>query len=95
MQTDGSQGLRPADCRPGDITVSDADTDDSGDLSEAELAALTVAQLKRIADEMGITLTKTKKADIIDEILAAQEAANENTDPDAPGTDPDPDAPGD
>ena len=83
MQADGSQGLCAADRGPGDITVSDADTDDSGDLSEAELLALTVSQLKRIADEMGITLTATKKAGIIEEILAAQAAAAEdNADPD-------------
>ena len=64
------------------MTVSDADTDDSGDLSEDELSALTVAQLRRIADEMGITLTKTKKADIIAEILAAlNPAEEEETDP--------------
>ena len=35
---------------------------------------MTVAQLKAIAAELGITLTKTKKADIIAEILAAQSA---------------------
>ena len=78
MQADGSQGLRAPDCRPGDITVSDADTDESGDLSEAELLALTVSQLKRITDEMGITLTATTKAGIIEEILAAQAAAAED-----------------
>lgn len=78
MRSDRPGGLRQADCRPGDLTVSDADTDDSGDLSEAELLALTVTQLKRLADEMGITLTATKKAGIIAEILAAQEAAAED-----------------
>lgn len=41
---------------------------------------------------MGITLTATRKAEIIAEILAAQET--ENADPDAPGTETDPDAPG-
>ncbi len=83
MQADGSQGLCAPDCRPGDITVSDADTDSSGDLSEAELLALTVTQLKRIADEMGLTLTATKKAGIIEEILAAQAAADD-TEPSDP-----------
>jgi len=33
---------------------------------------------------MGITLTATKKAGIIAEILAAQEAANETPDPETP-----------
>lgn len=83
MQAAGPQGLCQDHCGPGDITVSDADTDDSGDLSEAERLALTVSQLKRIADEMGITLTATKKAGIIEEILAAQAAAaEENAAPD-------------
>ena len=49
------------------------DTDESGTISEEELTALTVAQLKAYAAEKGITLTKTKKADIIAEILAALE----------------------
>lgn len=35
--------------------------------------ALTVAQLKALAVSMGITLTATKKADIVAEILAAQD----------------------
>lgn len=78
MQAAGPGRVREAHRRPGDLTVSDADTDDSGDLSEAELLALTVTQLKRLADEMGITLTATKKAGIIAEILAAQEAAAED-----------------
>ena len=46
-------------------------------LSEDELSSLTVAQLRALASEMGITLTATRKADIIAEILAAQSAAAE------------------
>ncbi len=92
MQADGSQGLRAPDCRPGELTVSDADTDESGDLSEAELLALTVTQLKRIAGEMGITLTATTKAGIIEEILAAQAAAAED-DTVPGGDDPEPGEP--
>lgn len=54
-------------------TVADeADTDSDGVLSESELQALTVAKLKRLATEMGYTLTTTRKADIIAEILAQQ-----------------------
>lgn len=49
-----------------------SDTDGNGVLSEDELTALTVAQLRALAGEMGITLTATRKADIIAEILAAQ-----------------------
>jgi hypothetical protein len=47
------------------------DTDESGTISEEELTALTVAQLKAYAAEKGITLTATRKADIVAEILAA------------------------
>lgn len=55
------------------MTVADeADTDSDGVLSESELQALTVAKLKRLATEMGYTLTTTRKADIIAEILAQQ-----------------------
>ena len=54
------------------ITFEAADSDSDGKLSESELNALTIAQLKAIAAEKGYTLTKTKKADIIQEILTAQ-----------------------
>ena len=50
-----------------------ADTNSDGELSQEELEALTVAQLRALAEDMNITLTATKKADIIAEILAAQE----------------------
>ena len=46
----------------------------SGDGYTAEsLGSMTVAQLKALAAGEGYTLTKTKKADIIDEILEQQE----------------------
>ena len=38
-------------------------------LSESELSALTVAQLKELAAEYGLTLTQTTKSNIIAEIL--------------------------
>lgn len=38
---------------------------------------MTVAQIKALASEMGYTITATRKADIIAEFLAAQEAAND------------------
>lgn len=53
-------------------TDEEIDTDESGTISEEELTALTVAQLKAYAAEKGIKLTATRKADIIAEILAAQ-----------------------
>lgn len=37
-----------------------------------ELNGMTVAQLKALASERGYTLTKTRKAEIIAEILAQQ-----------------------
>lgn len=63
--------------RAGVVTAAAADTNSDGELSEEELSALTVAQLRAIAAEKGITLTKTKKADIIAEILAALAAEAE------------------
>ncbi len=41
-------------------------------LSEDDLTDLTIAQLRAIAEENGYTITKTKKADIIAEILEQQ-----------------------
>ena len=55
------------------ITAADADTNADGKLSAEELQALTIAQLKQLAAEKGYTLTTTRKADIIAEILAQQE----------------------
>ena len=40
-------------------------------IEQAELEALTVAQLRAFAQDQSITLTATKKADIIQEILTA------------------------
>ena len=55
------------------------DTDGDNLLSEDELSALTVAQLRSVAGELGIELTATDKAGMITEILAA-EAEVEDTD---------------
>lgn len=52
-------------------TDEEIDTDESGTISEEELSALTIAQLRAYAAEKGITLTATTKAAIIAEILAA------------------------
>lgn len=35
---------------------------------------MTIAQIKALAEEMGYTITATRKADIIAEFLAEQEA---------------------
>ena len=58
-------------------TFEDADVNSDNELSQEELEALTVAQLKALAQELEITLTATTKAEIIAEILAAQEASEE------------------
>lgn len=52
--------------------MDEADTDQSGDLSQAELEAMTVKQIKALAKELGYTITATTKAEIIAEFLAAQ-----------------------
>lgn len=59
------------------MTLEEADTNSDNVLSQEELEALTVAQLKALAQELEITLTATTKAEIIAEILAAQEANEE------------------
>lgn len=52
------------------VKASDAEPDDS--LSEADLNAMTIAQIKALAAERGYTITATKKADIITEFLEQQ-----------------------
>lgn len=42
--------------------------------SSIELSSLTISQLKALAQERGYTITATRKADIIAEIEAQQEA---------------------
>lgn len=54
------------------ITAAEADTDSDGQLSEDELNALTIAQIKTLAAELGYTITATKKADIIAEFIQQQ-----------------------
>ena len=54
------------------MTFEEADTDESGTLSEDELNALTIAQIRAIAEEKGYTITATRKADMIAEFLEQQ-----------------------
>ena len=54
--------------------LSDADADSDNLVTREELEAMTVAQLKQLASLIGITLTATRKADIIDEIMGDAEA---------------------
>lgn len=41
--------------------------------TEEELSAMTIAQIKALAEELGYTITKSLKADIIAEFLEQQE----------------------
>ena len=54
------------------ITAAEADTDSDGTLSESELTALTIAQIKAIAAAKGYTITAPRKADIIAQFLEQQ-----------------------
>lgn len=66
---------------PADTTEFAAtDTNSDGELSQEELEARTVAQLRSLAEELNITLTATTKAEIIAEILAAQAAPSNEGD---------------
>ena len=64
-----------------ETALSAVDTNSDGELSQEELEALTVDQLRTLAGELEITLTATKKADIIAEILAAQAAPSNEEQP--------------
>ncbi len=54
------------------ISFEDADSDSDEKLSESELRALTIAQIKAIAEEKGYTITASRKSDIIAEFLEQQ-----------------------
>ena len=73
MQAAGSRGLRQGDCETVLTSPDEADANSDGEISEEELSALTVAQLRELAGMLGITLTATRKADIIAEILDGAE----------------------
>ncbi len=54
------------------MTFEEADSDGDETLSESELQALTIAQIRAIASEKGYTLTGRTKAELIAAFLAAQ-----------------------
>ena len=54
------------------MTADEADTDSDNKLSESELSALTIAQIKAIAAELGYTITARTKAAIIEQFLEQQ-----------------------
>ena len=55
-------------------TLADADADSDNSVTREELEAMTVPALKALAASLGKTLTKTRKADIIDEILGGADS---------------------
>lgn len=61
-------------------TVDEASSNGDIELSREELGELTVAQLRTLSEELEITLTSTKKDDIITEILAAREESDSESD---------------
>lgn len=54
------------------MTVAEADLNSDGKLSEEELSALTIAQIKAMATELGYTITARTKAEIIAQFLEQQ-----------------------
>ena len=50
---------------------------DDGPYTESQLAAMTIDQIKALAAEKGYTITKTVKAEIITEFLAAQQGTDQ------------------
>lgn len=57
-------------------SVSPVETDKGGETvvySENDLSVMTVTQIKTLASDLGYSITKTLKADVINEFLAQQE----------------------
>lgn len=46
--------------------------EDAGIYTADDLNAMTIAQIKALAEEKGYTITATKKADIIEEFLSQE-----------------------
>ena len=57
------------------ILIVDANSD--GEYSEEELMALTIRELRALASELDLTITATRKADIVAEILEQLADADE------------------
>ena len=67
-------GVRDAEAEEADDNSNSGDNGSSDETvyTEEQLNAMTVEQIKTLAAEKGYTITKTTKADIIAEFLAAQ-----------------------
>ena len=50
----------------------DSDENTQTTYTQEELEDMTIAQIEALAEELGYTITKTLKADIIDEFLEQQ-----------------------
>lgn len=61
--------------------IAGADADSSGDYDAEELAALTIAEIKKLAAELGYEITGNTKAALITSFLEAQAAADDDTEP--------------
>ena len=78
LTADGKAGMiaeileAEAEAEGTDLADADADSDET--VTKAELEDLTVLQLRALAKTLGITLTMTRKADIIDEILGGEDS---------------------
>jgi 6-phosphogluconolactonase/glucosamine-6-phosphate isomerase/deaminase len=55
--------------------IAAADADQSGDYDAEELATLTIAEIKALAESLSYTITGTTKAQLIASFLEAQENA--------------------
>lgn len=68
-----SLGVRDADAEDEETNAGESsDSNGSETYTEEQLTAMTIEQIKALANEKGYTITKTAKADIIAEFLAAQ-----------------------
>ena len=57
--------------------IAGADSDSSGDYDATELGALTIAEIKKLAAQLGYEISGSTKAELITSFLAAQEAADD------------------
>lgn len=61
--------------------IAGADSDSSGDYDADELGALTIAEIKQLAESLGYTISGSTKAELITSFLAAQAAADDDENP--------------
>lgn len=64
--------------------IAGADEDSSGDYDAEELAKLTIAEIKELAESLHYEISGSTKAALIASFLEAQEAASGGDDPEDP-----------